>query len=346
MVGGMPSSSPAERPEDLALDQKIASHGSDAAMRAGCGGAHLKASAVVILSLPFGVSLLAFATTGVTRSLSLQYLQTLICSLSILIAFFLLEKILPSAGPRKRPAQILLDIQDGILLFLGVTVAGALGGFGASLVERHLDLEWLDLRFRSADTLPALAATVFLSYLIFDFFNYWYHRSQHTFAILWQVHKLHHMDKQLSVTTRLRNSVSDIFIGIFFILIPTALFFRFDPIATVKLSLLMKLGGEFQSAFIHSNLRLHFGRASVVLVGPQLHRIHHSILTQHHNRNFGGWFPIWDILFGTYYHPSRAEFPPTGIEAVNDVSSIGELVAVPFRGWWEMLCGWRQRQLG
>jgi sterol desaturase/sphingolipid hydroxylase (fatty acid hydroxylase superfamily) len=60
---------------------------------------------------------------------------------------------------------------------------------------------------------------------------------------------------------------------------------------------------------IHANLKLSLGPLSWLVDGPQVHRIHHSQLPQHFDRNFAAFFPIWDVLFGTYYHPARGEFP-------------------------------------
>lgn len=302
----------------------------------------LQTSGWMIWLVPLMVLLLAFATSGIAKSLSLQYLQMWAVSLPIVGAFALLEGLVPSAGPRKHFSQVILNLQVGIVLYLSVAIT-ALVAFVTSVVGRHLGTGWIDLHFLSGDSLWARVATVIMSWLVFDFFYYWYHRSQHTFAFLWQIHKLHHTDEQVSVTTKLRANLSDAFLNIFVTTVPVALLFRFDPVAMAKLSTFMKLATEVIGCFIHANIRLSLGWASVLMVGPQAHRIHHSQLIQHHNRNFCLYFPIWDILFGTYYHPSRSEFPPTGIDRPDDVSSVGEAVALPFRGWWAMFYGWRQK---
>jgi sterol desaturase/sphingolipid hydroxylase (fatty acid hydroxylase superfamily) len=340
---GVPSFSPAERPQYVVRDGAFVGHDGHATLQPRRSAFNLKISVAVMWLLPFAALLLASATGGTTRSLSLQYLQALTASLLITAAFALLEKVLPAAGPRKPAAQIALNIRVGILVFLGITLTGALAGLLASAVGRHLGLGWIDLSFRSGANLLAFAVTVLLTWLIYDFFYYWYHRTQHTYALLWQIHKFHHMDEQVSVTTRFRDNLSDLFLSIVFVSTPIAILFKLDPLATAKLSLFMKLGSEAIGVFIHSNLRLHLGWASTLMVGPQLHRIHHSRLIQHHNRNFCVYFPVWDILFGTYHHPSRTEFPPTGIDGETDVSSVREVLALPFKGCWAIFCDWRRR---
>ena len=62
--------------------------------------------------------------------------------------------------------------------------------------------------------------------------------------------------------------------------------------------------GFFLVEFFHSlELRIQLGRWSWVAGAPQVHRIHHSRLPQHADKNFAAYFPIWDVLFGTYWHP-------------------------------------------
>ncbi len=303
----------------------------------------LSALAALIWLLPLGALLLAATAKGMTRELSLQYLQALMVSLLMIVVFAFVERALPSAGPYKRSPQIILNLQIGILVLLGATLTGAAAGFLVPVVTRHFALRQLDLSLHSADGIAALVVTVVLSWLIYDLFYYWYHRSQHTFSVLWQIHKFHHVDEQFSVSTRFRENLTDVFITLFAITMPVALFFRLDPVATAKYSIFMKLASEFMGDFKHLNIRLHLGWASRLIVGPQQHRIHHSRLVQHHNRNFGGYVPIWDILFGTYYHPSRAEFPLTGVDGESDVRSVREALTLPYRGWWAMFCDWRQR---
>ena len=97
--------------------------------------------------------------------------------------------------------------------------------------------------------------------------------------------------------------------------------------------------GFFFSAwtfFIHANLRLELGPFSWILAGPQVHRIHHSKMLQHFDQNFAAFFPIWDVLFHTYHHPQRGEFPPTGVRDERDVDRLVEAVLLPFREWRKM----------
>jgi hypothetical protein len=61
-------------------------------------------------------------------------------------------------------------------------------------------------------------------------------------------------------------------------------------------------------------------------MGPQAHRVHHSVESQHFEHNFGTVFPWWDFLAGTYYR-GVDEYPPTGITDASfpDLTDQGEL---------------------
>ena len=64
--------------------------------------------------------------------------------------------------------------------------------------------------------------------------------------------------------------------------------------------------------FIHSNIKINLGPLERLIVTPQYHRIHHSRLPEHVDRNFSDRLVLWDQVFGTA-HFARDSFPPTGV---------------------------------
>lgn len=70
-----------------------------------------------------------------------------------------------------------------------------------------------------------------------------------------------------------------------------------------------------------------------MIAGPQVHRIHHSNLLEHQGKNLAQFFPIFDILFGTYYHPGYNEFPGTGLSEKISNESVTEVLIKPFIIW-------------
>jgi len=169
-----------------------------------------------------------------------------------------------------------------------------------------------------------------LAYLfIYDFFYYWLHRAQHTFPLLWAQHKLHHSDFSLNVTTGNRHHWLEEPIRVFVVLLPIGLLFNQKAVTLGWLWTTLLLWGYF----IHLNVRLQLGPLTPVFCGPQAHRIHHSDQPEHFDRNYAAFFPVFDILFGTYCAPKRAEFPTTGLADKENLNGLVRASAAPFLGW-------------
>jgi sterol desaturase/sphingolipid hydroxylase (fatty acid hydroxylase superfamily) len=168
---------------------------------------------------------------------------------------------------------------------------------------------------------PALAAQPLLSFalylLLFDAVDYAYHRAQHRFSWWWQLHAVHHSQRQMTIWSDDRNHLlDDVLRDSLFVLL--ALVVGIAPgqfVALVAVSRLLE-------SLSHANVRLDFGPVlGRVLVGPYYHRLHHGIgpagtapgafAGQVTGRNFAVLFPVWDILFGTAHF--KAPLEPTGI---------------------------------
>lgn len=142
-----------------------------------------------------------------------------------------------------------------------------------------------------------------------DLIFYWVHRAQHRYDFLWAMHSFHHSDDDLNVTSGYRHYWLEKPFWMLVFYIPLGLVFRISPETASAFGVIF----VFFAMFPHSNVRLELGPFTQVLLGPQLHRIHHSVQVEHYNTNFCGAFPIWDLLFGTYRAPAAGEFPETGV---------------------------------
>jgi sterol desaturase/sphingolipid hydroxylase (fatty acid hydroxylase superfamily) len=161
-----------------------------------------------------------------------------------------------------------------------------------------------------------------LWFVVRDFVYYWWHRAQHRFAWLWAIHAVHHSDPHLNVTTTTRAHWLEAPLRMITVMAPVAYICAPAP------SLIMGtwLVDIFISHWSHADLPVGFGRWNRIIPAPQSHRIHHSALPQHRDRNFA-LMPIWDVVFGTFYAAGREEYPPTGL--------IGSPSPEPF--WWASL---------
>ncbi len=163
-----------------------------------------------------------------------------------------------------------------------------------------------------------------------DFLYYWYHRAQHHFRFLWAIHELHHADVELNATSSYRTYWLEAPVQMILVTTPTLLLFGWlgeDHARNVlgcSLSFLI---------FSHANLKLPLGAVGRWLIGPQVHRIHHSRLPEHQDRNFAQFFPFLDRLFGSFWAPARAEFPPTGTPGLASDAPLTEAIVRPLLLW-------------
>lgn len=153
---------------------------------------------------------------------------------------------------------------------------------------------------------------------LYDFFTYWLHRIEHYVPFLWQFHKLHHDDMHLNASTTNRHHPVEALLRVPLVLLPLVVLFDL-PFAALSNGVSL---GILLPAISHMNLRLELGRLTPLVVGPQLHRLHHSRIAEHHNKNFANIFPFWDLVFGTYLAPTPGEFPPTGLDSDKNPAEI------------------------
>ena len=187
---------------------------------------------------------------------------------------------------------------------------------------------WLRVDVFSETTLAGQIGAGAVSLLITDFFYYWLHRAQHKIDWLWQQHILHHSEVSLNVSTSMRHHwLEPIFQG-FAIALPMSVIFKMTPVSMWTVSVVV----AGWSWFIHMNVRLHLGRFGWLVAAPQVHRIHHSLVPEHLNHNFAAYFPVWDVLFGTYYRPQRDEYPPTGVSGIR-IKSVTRAFFYPLAQW-------------
>jgi sterol desaturase/sphingolipid hydroxylase (fatty acid hydroxylase superfamily) len=176
-------------------------------------------------------------------------------------------------------------------------------GFGtlraSGLGTFHLDQLWPGV------TDGALASFV-LYLLVFDFAAYWLHRGQHRMNWWWQLHSLHHAQRQMTMWSDNRNHFLDsVLVDV--LLVVLAQLIGVAPEQFIAIVALTQLSESLQ----HANVRLSFGRLGErVWVSPLFHRVHHSVL--HGNHNFGVLLPWWDQLFGTANFQPQPD--PTGVQ--------------------------------
>jgi len=140
--------------------------------------------------------------------------------------------------------------------------------------------------------------TFILSVLALDLVIYLQHLMFHAVPVFWRLHMVHHADLDIDVTTGLRFHPGEIIISIF-IKIAAVAAFGTPVLAVLVFEILLNATAMFN----HANVELPTGIdrwLRLVVVTPDMHRVHHSVIIRETNSNFGFNFPWWDRLLGTY----------------------------------------------
>lgn len=146
-------------------------------------------------------------------------------------------------------------------------------------------------------SLPLLLSAV-LTIIIFDLLIYLQHLVFHKFTFLWRVHRVHHTDLEFDVTTGIRFHPIEIVLSMFYKLIAVYLI---GPVAfcIILYEVLLNAAALFAHSNILLNKRLDLFLRKII-VTPDMHRIHHSVLRKETDSNYGNIFSIWDKIFKTY----------------------------------------------
>jgi sterol desaturase/sphingolipid hydroxylase (fatty acid hydroxylase superfamily) len=162
--------------------------------------------------------------------------------------------------------------------------------------------------------------------LLYDLKQYGVHVLSHFSRFFWSMHSLHHSARVVTVTSSTRHYWLGDLIGSVFI-VPFGLLLRVPVEILVVAAPLRTL----VIALSHTNIRASFGFLSLVITGPQYHRIHHSRHPEHADKNFAELFPLWDVVFGTAWRPKPGEFPETGLQDGDTPTGIIDLIVWPVR---------------
>lgn len=137
-----------------------------------------------------------------------------------------------------------------------------------------------------------------VSVLLLDLAIYAQHVAFHLVPVLWRLHRMHHADLEFDVTTGVRFHPVEIVLSML-IKAAVVLALGASPLGVLVFEVLLNA----TSMFNHGNVRLPSWMDRILrwlVVTPEMHRVHHSILRRETDSNFGFNLPWWDRLFGTY----------------------------------------------
>jgi sterol desaturase/sphingolipid hydroxylase (fatty acid hydroxylase superfamily) len=254
----------------------------------------------------------------------------LACFFGVLALMALWEAVAPRRRlALRRPLRWLSNLGLVVVNTVAVRLAFALGAAGVALAaeERGWGLlrqvawpAWIEVVLAAV----ALDLAIYLQHVIF-----------HAVPLFWRLHMVHHADLDFDVTTGLRFHTAEIFLSMG---IKAAAIVLLG--ASVAAVLMFEVLLNATSMFNHSNVRMPIWLdrgLRLFIVTPDMHRVHHSVVSRETNSNFGFNLPWWDYLLGTYRaQPSAGHVEMTvGLEQFRDEHEADRLpgmLLLPFIG--------------
>ena len=171
-----------------------------------------------------------------------------------------------------------------------------------------------------------------------DFCYYWFHRLSHEVRFLWAAHVNHHSSRRYNLSTALRQSWTTPFTTfLFWTPLPLLGFEPAMVLAVQTVSLLYQF-------WIHTEILGKLGVFENFMNTPSHHRVHHATNVRYLDRNHGGFFIVWDRLFGTF--EPETEAPVYGL--TKNIESY-DTIDIAFHEWRALArdvrdaIGWREK---
>ena len=215
---------------------------------------------------------------------------------AVFLLIYISEHIFPQRRDLIDHRHDLLNVLVG-LINMGLVFIG--GYYFQQLLEftntRHWGmLQWIKIPF---------LIELLMGVLLIDCFLYWWHRVNHIIPFFWFFHKFHHKDEKMNSTTAVRFHTGELVLSY---LVKIILF----PLLGIS------LGAVLLHAFLlfpvilfhHSNLIISTKKDMLLrklMVTPQMHRVHHSVIKYDTDSNYSSLLPYWDMIFKTYHQKTE-----------------------------------------
>ena len=181
-----------------------------------------------------------------------------------------------------------LVVLDSLVLRLGFPILA--GGMAVLAAQHGWGLfNWL--------ALPGWAGFI-VGFLLLDLAIYAQHATFHAVPWLWRLHRMHHADQDFDLTTGLRFHPGEIILSMA-IKLGLVLTLGLSPVTVLVFEVVLNASAIFN----HANVKLPaaLDRAlRLIIVTPDMHRLHHSVNPLETHSNFGFNLPWWDWIFRTY----------------------------------------------
>jgi sterol desaturase/sphingolipid hydroxylase (fatty acid hydroxylase superfamily) len=228
-------------------------------------------------------------------------------TLGLLALFFGLEVLAPARKSALTTGR--MGRQFGLAIISAILARLALGGGLAGVALLAQSKDWGLFNFITIQSWLAIG----FSFLALDFAIWVQHLALHRVPFLWRLHRVHHSDIAMDVTTALRFHPFEILASLGYkVMLITAL--GAPPEAVLAFEMILGAG----ALFTHANIALPRWLEQplrYLVVTPALHLIHHSPNPLDTNSNFGFSFSAWDRIFGTFRSERLGADTRVGLES-------------------------------
>jgi sterol desaturase/sphingolipid hydroxylase (fatty acid hydroxylase superfamily) len=188
------------------------------------------------------------------------------------------------------------DLKHFFVSHAGVQVLS----FAAMIPAQALFAWALDLGFQKA----VAAQPVWLQFaeilLVVDFMTYWVHRAFHKVPFLWNFHAIHHSSLEMDWLAGSRMHIVDVLVTRAAAFLPVFVL-GFSQAALIAYLAFVSI----HAVYIHANVRWRWPVLRWMIATPEFHHWHHSSEDEGIDKNFAGFLPAWDLVFGTAHQPGR-----------------------------------------
>jgi sterol desaturase/sphingolipid hydroxylase (fatty acid hydroxylase superfamily) len=222
------------------------------------------------------------------------------------LAFLVLENLFPY---RKEAAKVLGNsyITNVLTFIFNNLLLSALSITSLFLIAERFS------EFGLLSRIDYVPLKFVIAFVLFDLTMYLWHSASHKYRFLWKLHRVHHSDSTLNVSTTFRFHMGELVLTVILKSI-CIIALGIDATTVVACELLTTL----LEVFHHANIRFR-GESLVarILITPYLHRAHHSTEQIEQNSNYGIVLSVWDRMFGTL----REAVPETiGLKGISNQS--------------------------
>lgn len=282
--------------------------------------AHPGAVSIATLAVPFAILAISAFEAGfpalsthfaASAGRFLDHFNAFFISASFIV-FFAIILVLERLKPAD-PGQALLS--RGVVFDTGFCVLSLLVHF---LLVSLFAVLFLNFFRRYIPPLSGLIGhwpnwlRILIVFVAVDFAGWLSHVIRHKIPVLWNFHALHHSQGAMNVMTEFRLHPCDILART--LIVSFVFVVVLVPVEQAFVFILLQ---KYYLMFLHANIDISYGPLDRVFVSPRVHRLHHAIEPELHDRNYGVFLSIWDTMFGSFHNTGNQTIR-TGVESFPD----------------------------